>query len=254
MSFRPYPALALALACAPLASSAASASAAPERIVFSQDFSAASTLAAYLGGDADKFDVIGAVDGGEAAVAYGALALSKGANGKGSAFAVRLSPLGLARPALRVSCDITVSPDWQGSAGNALVLVLGDELKRNANNAAPGRFAQLHVALDKSPVCWLLEPVTRVTSRRLVADTPLRLAWFINGTDSPVSYTGPDRAIYQLASHTMDAWIGTDRALPALAVQDPARAPRQLSIGLGGSGLTHTSFLIDNLVIAELTP
>jgi hypothetical protein len=227
---------------------------AAERVVFSQDFSAAADLSAYSGSSQNRFDVIGAINGGEANVAFGALALSKGASGKGTAFAVRLAPLGLERPVLRLACDITVSSEWQGKGGNALVLVLGEELRRNANDAAPGRFAQLQVALDPAPAYWLLEPASRVTSRRLFAGEPLRLAWFINGSDSAMAYTGPDRATYQLAPRTMDAWIGTDRALPALAVQDPSRAPRQLSIGLGGSGLTHTSFLIDNLVVAELVP
>ncbi len=227
---------------------------AAERVVFSQDFSASTELAAYSGPGENRFDVIGATDGGEVGMAFGALALSKGANGKGSAFAIRLSPLGLERPVLHLACDITVSPEWQGKGGNALALVLGEDLKRNANNAAPGRFAQLQIALDAAPACWLLEPASRVSSRRFVAGEPLRLGWYINGSEAPVFYTGPDGASYQLPPRTMDAWIGKARTLPGLTVQDPARAPRQLSIGIGGSGLTHASFLIDNLVIAELAP
>lgn len=225
-----------------------------ETVRFRQNFDSAADLAAYVGSQPDRFDLVGATDGGEASISYGALVLSKSDQGKAAAYATRLSPLGLENAAVRVACSLTVSPDWSGSGSGVLTLSLGEDFRRNGNTAAAGRFAQLQIALDASPVFRLFEPVTRIGSRRLYANEKLRLGWFINGLPAVLGYTGPDGKAYTLEPRTMDVWNGPERLMTGLAVQGPDKFPRQLAFGIGGSAVTHVGFLIDDLVIAELAP
>jgi hypothetical protein len=225
-----------------------------ERVVFTQGFDHSPDLAAYLGPQAHRFDLIGSSGGGEAAITYGALLLGKSDQAKASAYAARLTPLILEHPALRVSCTLTVSPDWSGSGSGALTFTFGQDFRRNGNTGINGRFAQLQIVLHASPVFQLFDPGTRTSSRRLDAAGKLHLGWFINGLSSPLPYTGPDSKTYTLEPRTMDAWHGPERLLNGIAVQGPENSPRQFALGIGGSTITHAGFLVDDLSVAELLP
>lgn len=230
--------------------------------VFSQNFSSASTVGAYVNAtspDSGQLNDISAeATGGAWSIANGRLQLVRGASSAtdNDAGLARWTDLAVAPSVLHVGFDIGVS-GWTSSQfqNDAFCLDIGNfsgAFDYNSAGAAGNVFNAL--CIDGAGAGTYSLNTAAGNSGTLQADgTMYRISYFLNRSSTAVSYRGPDGSLRSLQPNHVTVWLDS-----AVAFDDVAASAGTSSdltdFRMRWSQANNGTWMLDNIAIASTLP
>ena len=198
------------------------------QVLFTQDFSASTTLSTYVGSGANQFDFIGvnATGGSSVYASSNRLNLQRNTNNVGFA---RTTDLSSPAPAvLKIKFKVSVPFGTAMTSGTAGVFYVGSDLTSAANTtgeittpASGSRHSTLGMTIAGTNMFYLRELVGFTNSVTYTGAQDV--TWFVNNSGAAINYTDPAGGTSSLADDTGDVWVSTTRIFTAV----PAITPSQ---------------------------
>jgi hypothetical protein len=240
-----------------LATALATAAALPAAIVFTQDFSASSDLADYLGSGANRFQHLANADSSRFSVSGGRLLIAREASAGSDYATLRFAAEGAdANLAGSIATGFTLTADlsvfsYTTDAGVIFSLSAGYLQYGNQQGAT----ARIDGRAANSTDLYLTATGGSGAGNTWTS-AATTITWVVNHTGADYSYTTPAGGTKSLASGFYDLWIGDNAAGSRLDVAFSVNPEgfNSLQFDIPGWSAGDAILALDNLVVSSLAP
>ena len=232
------------------------------------------TLSGLVGSSANLFNFVGCDKKGSCGIGVNSEtgANSKSYAGKFGAYAnntsykwaLKTADLSATAPtAVKVTFDALLAVVDNGTSKQAVTVILGNGFEQNTSQPAANKtytgftFYTGSSSSKKHAISKVGSTTLLSASEKIDYNTEKSFTWVVNNTGSNLDYTDPNGETQTLATGTWDLWMGTTLLIDGTNRQTGSSTfsgsvIKQLYIG-SPNGVKH-EFLIDNIVVTDLTP
>lgn len=219
------------------------------QVIFTQDFSASTTVADYVNstsptnGQWNSISVSGA--GTTVSITNGALVFSRTGNAGSFSRTTDFSPT---PTALMVQFSLSVSGNTSAQTTAAVFQIGSGFGTANSAETNANTYTRFGINLGGTAGEFTLRNLATSTNSGTLSGTQA-LTWVINNTGGSITYTAPDSTTRSLSDDTAELWAGNSIVLSAMAATTASQTMTDMKFAFtAGTG----SISFDNFVITAI--